>query len=257
MSFDDLGFEMSLSVDTPLVNPTAKGLAAPGSIVTPGGPPSFQGPEGIRIALDDDTLNRVLFSMWANGVFEVDLDPAFLAANQITLPNGLPVAADLKQILPELGNAIPDNATLTAKLSAGLPPAIEVLGTPDLLQFHLGELTIEVLVDRGQGPETLFELVLHLSVGATVEMTSAGLKFESNQNASFSTDITKQPIVRIDERRIQVALGIVVIPLLPHVINELPVIPIPHVGALNFFNFQASDDGPEREHLHMTVEMSR
>ncbi|MHC4831491.1 MAG: hypothetical protein ACYTFT_14240, partial [Planctomycetota bacterium] len=70
MSFDDLGFEMSLSVDTPLVNPTAKGLAAPGSIVTPGGPPPFQGPEGIRIALDDDTLNRVLFSMWANGVFE-------------------------------------------------------------------------------------------------------------------------------------------------------------------------------------------
>jgi hypothetical protein len=88
-------------------------------------------------------------------------------------------------------------------------------------------------------------------------MTSAGLQFESNKNASFSTDITKQPIVRIDERRIQVALGIVVIPLLPHVINELPVIPIPHVGALNFFNFQASDDGPEREHLHMTVEMSR
>jgi len=261
IAYDDTGVTVVLGLDTPQVAPLSpRGQAAPGSFSTIGGPPPLQTTSGVVVALDDDAINRLLHAAWAQGLLEVDLGPVALTRNNVTLPGGAPLTlGELTNLLPELLGAAPKSAPIAVKAETWLPPVLEVTGAPDLLRVSLGEVHLEVMVDRGQGFETLFKAVVHARVGATVAFVpNKGVVLTSSSNAEIAVDLIESPLVEMDERKLQVVVGTVFTPLAPRFINTISLVPLPQqIAHLSFVDLRAAPSGPDLEHLTVSLEMRR
>jgi len=165
----------------------------------------------------------------------------------------------LTKLLPELLGAVPESAPLAFKIEAGLPPVLEVAGAPDLLRLSLGEVRVEVLADRGGGFETLFTVIAHARIGATVSFVpNSGLVLSSSSNAEITSDLIESPLVELDERKLQVVLGTVFTPFAPRLINMVNLIPMPQeIAHLSFFDLHAAPAGPALDHLLVSLEARR
>ncbi|GIW73205.1 MAG: hypothetical protein KatS3mg102_2747 [Planctomycetota bacterium] len=257
VSFDAGGFGLVMRFDAPPLGWSAQGLAAPGSLRTPGGLPPLQTARGLMVTVDDDAINRVLHAAWAGGVLDVDLTTQALAQLGISVPGGGLVAFDLRQFLPEIGGAVPDLAPLAARVRAGLPPVVRVGPGPDVVQVQLGEVAVEVLVERGAGWETLCEVAVHARVGATAELDSRGVWLRSARHPELVFDLRRAPIVPLDARRLQVVLGMALTPLVPRLINQVPVLPVPHIGQLRTVGATIAAGGPAGERLRIEADLVR
>jgi hypothetical protein len=235
---------------------------------------------GISLALDDDVLNKALYAAWAGGALEMDLGalslggvggsstgstasgstasgPGFGGLAGPAPGPGLTVG-DLALFLPEVLGAADPDAPITARIEAGLPPLFRVTGAPDLATLELGELRAQLMVDRGSGPELLVELVVHLEAGVTVAHVGNGLRLSSARHAEVSVDITQQPLVRFDERKVKVVLSTALTPLIPTLVNQVGVLPLPpEVSHLTLFNLRAYADGPAGDVLKVELDMAR
>lgn len=257
VTFGNDAFEIAARFDTPPVVPgNAVGPPQQGSLSTLGSQPQIPVGPGVFVSADDDAINRLLHGFWRNGVLNIDLDDAFLQQNGMSLPINLEVGS-LVQFLPELRGVMPDETPLAIRIRPLLPPIVTFAGTTDLVQLQAGELGIDIMVDRGNGFETLLSAHAHATMGLTVEMTSDGLSVSTASYPTIIFDIDGEPIVEFDNRRLEVMLSVVMTPLIPQLLNDAKVIKIPHLQSLTVFNAQAFSDGPQKEHLTVTGEMSR
>ncbi len=258
VDYDANGMSVRFRFNAPPVQPIPAARRAPGSLHTPGGLPPIAVAQGIFVCADDDAINRLLHGAWAGGLLQYDLSAAALPIPGTTLsPTGGLTAFDLMQFLPELQGQVSRQAPISLRVHAELPPVIKVRGSPDPVELQLGEVILDVLIDRGQGPELLASIAMSGSLSANAGMSASGLWLTSARNAEFYFDVRAMPITPLDTRRVQVVLGTAIAPLLPRLINQVPVIPIPHLGQLSFVNVQVFPDGPEREHLSISADLQR
>jgi hypothetical protein len=256
--FDHQGMTAALRFHAPPINATARAQAAPGSLHTDGGLPPMTTGQGVLLTVDDDGVNRLLHTFWANGLLEFDFATNVIPLpGTTTSPTGGLTAFDLMQVLPELQGYLPQSAPIAIRVRADLPPVMKVSGSPDPLELQIGELILEILVDRGNGMEVLAEVAIAGKASANAGMTAQGLWLTSGRNAEFFFDVRSMPIAPIDTRNIQVILGTAIAPLLPRVINQVPVVPIPHLHQLSLVNVQVFPDGPLFEHLSVSGQLQR
>ena len=256
---DAVGFGLSLSFDAPVLAPlTPLGAAAPGSLRTPGVAPPVQTAthRGVILTLDDDALNRSLHTAWAIGVLEGDVRQFGTPANPD--PMAGVTAADLLVFLPELRGVIPPAAPVDVRFKTYLPPLVEFTGAPDLLRVSVGDVAVEVLVDRGAGLETLFEVALHLRVGATIAQSGAGLQLSSTGFAEVGLDVVRQPIARLDVRRLHFLAETALVPVIPHLLNHQGTIPVPPAfWSLQVFALHVSADPTNGQRLLIEADLVR
>jgi hypothetical protein len=256
ITLDPSGVFVSAAFSAYGTTPTALSLTAPGSLATAGAPPSTVTNRGFFATVDDDTLNRAFYGLWEGGCLDIDLDAAFFAQRQITMPIQLNVG-EIKMFLPEVAGLMPDSTPVMLRLSPALPPVARVSGTPDIAHIQAGEFGIEVMIDRGSGWERLFKAVAHADVGIELAFSTQGLTITSGSTPTFIFDIVDEPIVRFDHQRIDTALSVVLTPLVPHFINTIGTIFIPHLNQLQTLNVTIYPDGPALEHITVVGEMTR
>lgn len=258
ITFDNDGVSIGVRFDAPPVQLTglAQARAPSGSLRSFGTRPMPTVGPGIFASIDDDAANRLLHGLWAGGVADIDIDGAFLAAQGLNLPIALELGA-LKGFLPELRDVGADNAPLGLRLRPGLPPVVQMTGTPNLIELQAGELGVEITVDRGQGPEPLLVAAVHARLGLNAVLTSDGLKLSTATNPRLRFDVRAEPLVELDNRRIEVLLTVLLTPLLPQLLNGADIIPVPHIRQLQLFNSSAYVDGPARDHLSVIGDMLR
>jgi hypothetical protein len=256
--FDDQGVAIELSFNaTGNVGAAARPMpSVPGSLTTPGSAPATSTNRGFLISLDDDAVNRALFALWAGGHMDVELDDAFLQSHNISLPIRLE-AGSLRRFLPEIGGRIPDTAPVKLHLHANLPPCVKVTGQPDIAIAQAGEVVLDAYVDRGQGWEKLMSAVAQIEIGANLVLTGQGLSVSSLSQPRFRFDLVDEPLVELDDRRLETLLQVVLTPLVPHAMNSSNVIWIPHLAQLQTVNVDSYADGREREHVSVSGDLLR
>ncbi len=269
IALDDDGLSVALEFDAPVApaDRTARGAAAPGSFKTAGATPAIRTARGIAACLDDDALNRMLHAAWAAGILERDIDaaavgPALAALAKLAGGTGSSAvpsldAGFLKMFLPEIGAEFPNASPLSLRVRADLPPVLEVSGAPDVAVVHLGELHVEFLVDRGAGAELLLELVVHARASLEPELGPAGVGVQSNRLSEVRADIVRQPIVRFDERKVESLVGMALPPLLPRILGGIRLLPLPAMPGATIRDATAEPYGPAREHIAVSVDITR
>jgi hypothetical protein len=255
--FDSDGMFIELSMNASGGTPTPQAANAPGSLTTAGDPPQSLPNHNFFASLDDDGFNRCFYAMWKSGCLDIDVDEAFLQSQGVTPTAGEMTAATLKSVLPEIGNAVPDSAPIKLHLSPGLPPVVGVTGQPDLVLLQAGEVSLDVFVDRGNGWEKLFNTVVQVELGAGCTFTPKGLQLTSVGTPTFQFEMHEEPIVKLDDRRIETLLQIVLVPLVPHFLNSAQVIGIPNLTSLSQFSASVYADGPSFEHVSAAGDMAR
>src|SRR5205085_3899758 len=136
-----------------------------------------------------------------------------------TLPIRLE-AGNLRRFLPEIGGIIPDASPVRLRIGAALPPIVRMTGHPDLAILEAGEISIEVQADRGAGYEKLLRAIVQVELGGDVALGSQGLEVSSLGSPRFRFDLVDEPIVELDDRRLEVLLSVMLTPTIPHVLNS-------------------------------------
>ena len=131
------------------------------------------------------------------------------------------------RIIPELGAVLHQTTPIAVRLQTLLPPIFEVQGAPDLGAVHMGELHLELLFDRGNGWESAFEIVIHGRVGVSASIDVDGLRLASNGMPVMRIDLLDTPVVPLDEQRLESVVQMVLTPIVPSLITNLRVVPIP------------------------------
>jgi hypothetical protein len=261
--FDNSGFEVVVKASCEPQTYTARGLAAPGYYSTPGTIPPLLTSYGLHIAIDDDALNHAAHAVWATGFLKFD-------SGSVSLPGGITgppppggaaqpiLARDILQFLPELYGRIDPNAPVEISAEAMLPPVFRVGAPPDVLVLDVAELLIDLRVDNGKGFETVLKIAAHISVALNCGLDTTGLWMSTATTPHVTFDVIEEPIIDIDDRRIEVALGTVLTPAIPYFVNKANLlVPIPYVGTLSFFNLTVEADGADREHLTILSNLGR
>jgi hypothetical protein len=256
VTFEEDGLTFAVKFNASSGPPIPAAQRAPGSFSTAGASPAVDKNRGFFVTVDDDGFNRALHMMWAGGHLNVDLDEAFLQQNNITLPIRLE-AGNLRRFLPEIGGIIPDSSPVRLRIGAALPPIVRMTGHPDLAILEAGEISIEVQVDRGAGYEKLLRAIVQVELGGDVALGSQGLEVSSLGSPRFRFDLVDEPIVELDDRRLEVLLSVMLTPTIPHVLNSLRVVGIPHLNQLTTFNVDIHPGGPQTEHLVVGGDMTR
>lgn len=266
VTLDQGGMELLIKAGCDAVTPTAAGLAAPGSLMTPGAVPPLQTGYGLHIALDDDALNRIAFGIWASGAMVYDMD----AQNRLNPPPppqptapGQPApialtltALELKQVIPEIGNLVPDSSPVNIVATAHLPPIFRTAVPPDVLTIEAGEVWIDIQVDRGFGWETILTVVAHLSISANITLDATGIKLSSSATPRFLVDVVDMPLVSINQRRIEIALALLLTPGVPYFLNQAQF-PIVELQGLTVVGASAYADGASGDYLSVIGNLSR
>ncbi len=252
IAFDGTGLSLSTGFDARTREPlTARAAAAPGSFYTPGATPAMPAGRGFAVTVDDDGVNRLLHALWSGGHFDFNVDQALLDAEGLNFPIRLEVGS-LRRFMPELGGVFPDAAPLRLKTEACLPPIVRITGAPDLIEAQAGEFALEIWVDRASNGtfEKLLRAVVHIEMGMGVALNATdGLKLSSLGQPRLRFDVIEEPMIELDDRRLEVLLDILFTPTLPSALNKLKPITIPHLHQLTTLNVGAHADGPSREHL--------
>jgi hypothetical protein len=258
IAFDDDGFSLSVKYNASHGSGLAvqRALAAPGSFSTPGAMPTVFPVRGLYVCGDDDAINRTFHALWAGGLFNIDIDQTFLTTNNITLPIALE-AASLRRFMPEIGAVVPDSAPVKLRTEALLPPIVKITGSPDVAVLQAGEYHLEILVDRGQGFEKLLRAAAHMEIGGNLTLTTNGLEVSSLSSPRFRFDLIEEPMIELDDRRLEVLLSVLLTPTIPHMLNSLKVINVPHLNQLTTVNVDVYRDGPAGEHVTVAGELVR
>jgi hypothetical protein len=256
--FDTFGLTLQGGFQAPLITPSALAQAAPGSFRTAGGlPVSVPNTVGFFASVDDDAINRALFAAWGNGLLDQTIDESRLQALGFALPVGTLRAEYILRVMPELSVVFGPNDPVAVRLEAMLPPIVRVTGSPDLVTAEIGELHLTLLMDRGQGFEEALHIALHGRIPATVELDTGGIRLAANGFAELTIDMVEEAAAPIDEARVETALALVLTPIIPGLLNQIPLIPLPNMGQLSVATAQGAPDGPEQDRLGITAEISR
>lgn len=254
--YDGQGVTAEVGFQGVMGSQTALGAAAPGALTTPGSMPQLTTTRGFYAAVDDDALNRMLFTMWAAGALDITMDAGFFAQQNVTLPITLNVGA-IKTFVPEVTGLIPDTAPIMLKLEAALPPIVEVTGRPDIVTAHAGEVGLDILVDRGNGWERLVKAVAQVDLGLDLSLSPQGLQISTVGTPTIRSDVVDEPIVALNDRHLEVLLDVVLTPTLPKLLNSTKVIPIPQFNQLSTLNVGLFPAGPNHEHLGIEGDLTR
>jgi len=258
--FDATGMEVMVDVDcTPAsgVTYTARALATPGSLKTTGAPPPMRANHGMHVTLNDDALNRIAYGIWAAGGLTVDVD-AFQRLQAPTGAAAVPflLARDLKQVLPELNQIVPDTAPVNILIDAVLPPIFRAGPAPDLLELGLGELQATLLVDRGFGWEPVLKAAVHIRASIGASLDQQGLKLACNANPVVLFDVLEKPMIEIDDRRIETLIGLVATPAIPFFVKSIQV-QVPYLSALSVAQVASFPDGPGADFASILADLHR
>ena len=254
---DDLGIGLEIGFNANPLQWTSVASTAPGSLVTPGALPLLRTHRGLRIAVDDDGLNRLFFGFWASGILDIDVDQRFFQDNGISVPLDLTVAS-FSQFLPQLSSLASPTTPVVLRVEPKLPPIVTVRGTPSLLDIDVNELHITIMLDHGNGQlETVLRTVAHASLGAGVAFQDYGLKVSSATTPVIGIDVIEEPVIEFDDRQIEIMLGIVLTPMLPEIVNGTKPLGIPHINQLTVFDVMVGADGSSGDHLLVEADLLR
>ncbi|MBI4577208.1 MAG: hypothetical protein HY722_13190 [Planctomycetes bacterium] len=250
---DGLLLDLSLDVDGG-IDPTLP--ARPGSLVTAGAPPVLQAAAGAELALDDDLVNRALYVAWRAGLLAQTIDASTFAGNGnpgATGGTGLRLEGSLlTRFLPEFSPLVRPTDPIAFRLRPLMPPVVLMdPADPRPIRVAWGEVHMDVLVDRGSGYEKVLTVAVHLRAGLELGVLNGSLVFNGAVDPSFYVDVVDQPVAAVDERRVQVLVGMALPPALPILGQSLSRVQLSLVPGLALQNVQVGAGGPTNDHVRV------
>jgi hypothetical protein len=202
---------------------------------------------GFYATVNENLLNRALFASWQGGLWDITIDTQFLQQFGMSLPfqlDGQLLALFFPAIRGMLTPGI--QVPVAIKLEPLMQPVVEVTGVPDLVNLHLGELHMTLLLDFGGGYQPFFTVALHMRAGASATFTNNAFKFAISQNVQFDADMlsTSIPLNGIDVARF---LGFLVPPAIQVATQSMAPIPLPTLQGLSLANLNIYRDGQAGE----------
>src|SRR5437773_1176129 len=92
----------------------------------------------------------------------------------------------------------------------------------------------------------------------SVRVVRAGPSTVSSAGSpNLHCEVVDEPIVRFDERRIEVLLGVVMEPAVGHFLNKIPVVKIPYFNQLTSVNVGVYADGTLHDNVGIEGELVR
>ncbi len=257
VTHDSGGVALLLEFDAPPLTISPRAQTAPGSLSTPSvTPPTLSTQRGLLVVVDDDMLNRALFSAWAARSLDVVVGRL---VDGLNLGGAALTAGDLARFVPEVLLAVSPSATLSFEIEAGLPPIIEITGAPDLARLSLGEVYLSVFADDGAGRALLAKIALSVRAGVAVSLDVDSLRLSSNsQFPEVSVDVLEEPLFKLDQGQLRTVLGTILPLVIPKLVDLVGRVPIPGVIPPGTFrNLQAYPDSPSGQRLRVEVDMLR
>jgi hypothetical protein len=250
IAFDDQGFTVSFLANvTAPQSPSAPQV--PGSLFLP--PPAGQLPtlsngSGFFATINENAMNRALYSSWQAGFWNITIDDQFLGQFGTSLPfqlNAQLVASFFPQVA---GMITPGTATLPIALELDplMQPVVRVTGQPDLLQLQLGEMHMTVEMDFGGGPVPIMTVALHMLAPVDLGVVNGAFVFAIGANVQFQAELlsTAVPLGGLDVGRF---LTFLVPPAIQVATQSIAPIPVPTLQGLSLINMSIAQDGLKGE----------
>ena len=249
LAFDTQGFQVNFTSNvTTARDPSVP--VVPGSYFLPppaGTVPQFSSTAGFYTGVNENLMNRALFASWQGGLWNMTIDTAFLQQFGANLPFQLD-AQLIALFFPAIRSMITPGlkVPVAIKLEPMMQPIVEVTGQPDLVQIHLGELHLALLLDFGAGYQPFFEVALHMRAGASAAFASNAFTFQVSQNVQFDAELISAsiPLNGIDMARF---LSFLVPPAIQVATQSMAPIPLPTLQGLSLTNLSLYRDGQSGE----------
>jgi hypothetical protein len=163
----------------------------------------------------------------------------------------------IQAFMPEAEGIAPEDAPIQIRLRPHLPPLVRLQNGPDMFQFQAGEVEIQFLVDRGQGWELVFSAMAQIDISAMVTLTTTGIDFSCTTLPRIQFEIMQEPMVEMDDRRVEMIFAVLLTPGVPYLFNSLKTITIPYMSNFSTFNVSAQRDGPAGDFFTIMCDMTR
>ncbi|RME86945.1 MAG: hypothetical protein D6785_02605 [Planctomycetota bacterium] len=231
---------------------------APGSFYTPSYPPTLTigATSDFTASLNDDYLNRVLYTAWQAGLLEMTIDDAFLSkmssssssfTSSIKLNGGL-----ILKFYPELASHINNTDPLSLEIKAFLPPIVQMAGNPDLLKASAGEIEIGFIIHQGALKRTVMKVRAHISMTVSASVSNGQLSIQFIGRPSVFGDVTEEPMMDIDESKVELLLNVVVPIMMPQLLKSIQGIQLPTLLGISIGQVTMQQDGPSGDFLTLT-----
>ncbi|MEZ0229963.1 MAG: hypothetical protein ACAI25_15170 [Planctomycetota bacterium] len=230
---DTTGFTLSSDLDVRLN--TADKHASKGSLVTTGAMPALTGATGVKVAVNQDMLNRVFETAWRKGELDIDYKKTFGTGGGITTAASLLskltfTPKDLALLIPALQAFIPAGSAFEITAMPKAPPVIlmspggkATLQVTDLqvsVSIKIGTLALDLLTinTSAQAPVTF----------SVVGTTTRSLKLDVG-TAKFAFDLEKS-VIPLPKTTVETALQFIVPVAVKFGAQLVGPIPLPSVG---------------------------
>lgn len=245
LAWDDAGFQVDFASNvTTARNPIVPMVPGSYFVAPPAGTvPQFGPTSGFYATVNENLLNRALFSSWQAGFWTIQIDTAFMQQFGVNLPFQLD-AQLIALFFPAIRSMIAPGMQIPVaiKLEPQMQPVIEVTGVPDLVRVNLGELHMTLLLDFGAGYQPFFTTALHMRAGASASFANNAFSFTIGQNVDFEAELLSAaiPLNGIDMARF---MSFIVPPAIQVATQTMKPIPLPTLQGLSLMNLQVYRDG--------------
>lgn len=239
---------MNMSGNVKVTNPAVT-LPAPGSFYTPSTAPSLSLNNSEFVAsINDDLLNRILFTAWKSGLLNLTINEDFFKKLNIASPIALNGGLLLK-FYPELITHINDTDPVSLKIESNMPPVVRVMGSPDIVEVSLGEVGIDFVVHQGALERSALKVRAHLKVSATITVVDGKLKLNFFGKPNILGDVTEEPMKDVDENKVELLLNVVAPVILPQLTKSIQDIPLPSLMGISLDQLNLQQDGISNDFL--------
>jgi hypothetical protein len=180
-----------------------------------GSAPVLTGDTGVKVAVNEDTINRVLEMAWRKG--QLDFDYKAVSTGQGTLPNPFSLtftAKDLALLIPALNAIIPAGAGLEIKANAKAAPVVK-LSAGGNATFEITDLQLEIGIILPAPFSTYLKLmVLDVNAQAPVTFSVVGTTTRALQISvgapKFEFDLLDAIVNLLPKTQVETALSFIV-----------------------------------------------
>ena len=254
--FDDAGITVDFSGNvTAAKNPATP--TVPGSVfrAPPAGVlPTYASAPGFYVSVNENAVNRALFTSWQAGLFNLQIDQTFLAQFNVSLPfnlNSNLVAA----FFPQLAGMLTPNTTIPLRIDIApmMQPVVKVAGqgSQDLFEAAIDEVHVTVMMDFGPGLgwQPFMSVAAHLEGAANATLANNQFAFTLTPGTTFEADMIGQPLLAIAGLDVERFLQFVVPPAIQLAAASIRPVPLPALQGLTLLNLRVYGDGQQREFL--------
>lgn len=232
---DATGFTLLNDMDVRLA--AADVHASKGSLTTTGTPPALTGDTGVKVAVNQDMLNRVFETAWRKGQLDIDYGHTFPGGGGLTTAAALLKQItfspkDLALIVPALSAFIPAGAGFEITAISKAPPVV-IMAPGGKATLQVTDMVLTIAIKLSAATPAIQLLVLDTSVQApltfsVVGTTTRALKLDVGK-PKFSFDLEKS-VIPVSKTTVETALQFIVPTAVTFGTQLVGPIPLPSVA---------------------------